>query len=127
MREQLTIRRYEAEQLTRFLRELIDRYTGQELDDRVERLEGMRAQIDDELDEDRDDYSPIFGFGTDDISLLVSSLNDRDGTKANWLRAKLARRADMPAVQMGFTSSIPIMSFQTGIDPVHPDEGTDAY
>lgn len=49
---------------------------------------------------------------------------ERDDVKKNraaWLRAKLARRLELSAMKMGFTSQVPLGAMVTGTQPTKPD------
>lgn len=119
-RNEIRLRDYERKQLVEFLPAIIQDYKERELeDDRnlVERFEAMRTELDEEIDETEQYYD----FGADDWRDLCVALESLDETRASWLRSKIGRRAELPTVHMGFTTSVPFMTIATGEDPVRSD------
>lgn len=120
-RNEISIRDYERRQLTEFIPQIIDLYKDRDLedDDRnlVERFETMLDEFEQEIDGTEADYD----LGADNWRDLSMALDELDETRASWLRAKIGRRAELPAVHMGFTTNVPFMALATGEDPVRPD------
>lgn len=119
-RNEIRLRDYERKQLVEFLPAIIQDYKERELeDDRnlVERFEAMRTELDEEIDETEQYYD----FGANDWRDLCVALESLDETRASWLRSKIGRRAELPTVHMGFTTSVPFMTIATGEDPVRSD------
>jgi len=119
-RNEISIRNYERQQLTEYLPELIDLYEGRELADErnlIERFEEMLDEFEQEIDGDE----AMYDLGADNWRDLAVALDELDDTRASWLRAKIGRRAELPSVHMGFTTSVPFMVLATGEDPVRPD------
>jgi hypothetical protein len=120
-RNEIRIRDYERRQLTEYLPEIIELYEDRELadDDRdlVERFETMLDEFESEID----GTEAMYDMGADNWRDLATALDELDDSRASWLRAKIGRRAELPTVQMGFTTTVPFMALATGEDPVRPD------
>jgi len=119
-RDEISIRNYERQQLTEYLPELIDLYEGRELADErnlIERFETMLSEFEAEIDGDEE----MYGMGADNWRDLAIALEELDDTRASWLSAKIGRRAELPSIHMGFTTSVPFMTLATGKDPIRPD------
>lgn len=122
-RNEIRIRDYERRQLVEFLPQIIDLYSDRQLDDDrnlIERFETMY----DEFDDDIDGMDAMYDVGADNWRDLAMALDELDDTRASWLRAKIGRRAELPAVHMGFTTTVPFMTLATGEAPVRPDRST---
>lgn len=120
-RNEIRIRDYERRQLTEYLPEVIELYEDRDLadDDRnlVERFETMLTEFEEEIDGTEEMYD----MGSDNWRDLAMALEEVDDTRASWLRAKIGRRAELPTVHMGFTTTVPFMTLATGEEPVRPD------
>jgi len=120
-RNEIMLRDYERRQLTEFVPQIIDLYKERDLedDDRnlVERFEEMLEEFEQEIDGTEADYD----LGADNWRDLSMALDELDETRASWLRAKIGRRAELPAVHMGFTTNVPFMTLATGENPTRPD------
>lgn len=104
---EIVLRRTERKQLHEFLPDLISEYEGEDhLEERTRSLQESLNQI------DNDESGPV---SLDDGSFedIVISLNDIDAVRAAWLKAKIARRAELDPVKKGFTSPIPLMEMVT--------------
>lgn len=120
-RNEIRLRDYERKQLVEFLPAVIELYEDRELadDDRnlVERFETMLATFELEID----GTEAMYDIGADDWRDLCMALDELDDTRASWLRSKIGRRAELPSIQMGFTTNVPFMTLATGEEPVRSD------
>lgn len=120
-RDKIALREYERRQLVEYVPQIIDLYEDRELadDDRnlVERFEEMYGELQAEIDGTEQSYD----FGAANWRDLAMALEELDDMRASWLRAKIGRRAELSAIQMGFTTNIPFMSMVTGETPTRPE------
>lgn len=116
-RNEIRIRDYERRQLTDFLPRLIELYEDSELAEKAEVFEEMQQIFEDDID----GTEKMYDLGADDWRDLAVGLEELDETRASWLKAKIGRRAELPTIHMGFTTSVPFMTLVTGDDPVRPD------
>ena len=100
-RDEITIRSYEQRQLLNILPDVVDFYEEKELDSRIDTLNSVISEIESMNEETID-------LGYDTWSTVSTALDEMDSTKASWLSAKIARRAELPAYDMGFTTFIPV-------------------
>lgn len=100
-RDEITIRSYEQRQLLNILPDVVDFYEEKDLDSRIKTLEGVMDEIESMSEETID-------LGYDTWSTVSIALDELNSTKASWLSAKIARRAELPAHDMGFTTFIPV-------------------
>lgn len=119
-RNEIVIRDYERKQLTEFLPELIQLYEDRDLDDKAVLFEEMLGEFEQEID----GIEASYDVGADNWRDLSIALDELDNTRASWLRAKIGRRAELPSVHMGFTTRVPFMALQTGMEPKRPDRKT---
>lgn len=115
----ITIRETERSQLVEFLPEIIDLYEDRGLDDTdlIDRFESLQETFEDEPDEYRAEYEASDDTW-EDLSLALGEL---DGTRPAWLRAKIARRAELPPIHMSFGTMLPVGTILTEKNPVRPD------
>lgn len=109
------LRSYEQSQLREYLTDVIDLYEDLELDETAQRL---RSVVDDvesmgnetgTLELDRALWSDV-GY----------ALNELEDNRSQWLRTKIARRADLDIFLTGYSTSVPIgtkIAIQKGLQP----------
>lgn len=116
-RNEITIRDYERKQLVEFLPELIDLYEQKELDEEAALFKELVPVFEEEPETKFDTYD----CGADTWRTLAQALEELDEMRASWLSAKIGRRAELSVVQMGFTTTVPAMTLETGVEPKRPD------
>jgi hypothetical protein len=107
-RDAITVRPNEQAQLQEFLPQAIEQYESQDsiqtntLEDALDELESTGSG----------DGEFEFDWGA-----ITMALDDVGSTRAAWLRAKLARRAELAPFKMGFTTSVPIGPHMSETNP----------
>lgn len=114
-RDAIEIREYERSQLVEFIPQVIERYEDAELDDRAEAFEHLQ----DAFEEPHDDQ--MYDLGHDLWDEIALGLEELDETRASWLATKIARRAELSAPLMGFTTAVPVGVRMTGEVPARAD------
>jgi len=114
---EITLRYTERAQLAEFLPEIIDLYETKELDELADAFELM----DDAIERPVTDGRKAYDFGQEGWTNLCIALDELDSTRAAWLSAKIGRRANLDAAYMGFTTTVPFMASQVGVDPTRPE------
>lgn len=112
-RDEITIREYERRQLMDLLPQAIELYEDSEVDDTAEELEAILPEFADEQDDAEQEYD----LGADTWREISLALEEIGGSRAGWLSAKIGRRAELSAVRMGFSTSVPIGVLMTGKTP----------
>jgi hypothetical protein len=120
----VSIRGTERQQLLDYLPEIVDVYEETDLEDVEERAEPIRELQDalefgeTEIEYDRETWSEIT-VGLRQLHWVRP--DEYSKNRVGWLRAKLARRADLSGAQMSYTSNPPVMQYASGQEPQHPE------
>lgn len=104
--DSIEIRATERSQLLEVLPRVIELYRSsdsEEMDDRADRLETVFRQF-----KDFDGPRQTYDLGAEQWELIVDALDAIDSNRIAWLRSKLARRANLHPIKMGFTTRAPI-------------------
>lgn len=120
----VSIRETERQQLIEYLPEIVDVYEETDLEDVEERTEpildlhGKLESGQTEVDYERETWTEIT-VGLRQLHWVRPDEHSKN--RIGWLRAKLARRADLSGAQMSYTSNPPIMQYASGQEPQHPE------
>jgi hypothetical protein len=120
----VSIRDTERQQLLEYLPDIVSVYEETDLEDVEERtapIKQLQTALETgqtELDLDRETWSEIT-VGLRQLHWVRSEEYSKN--RIGWLRAKIARRADLSGVQMSYTSNPPIMQYASGQEPQHPE------
>lgn len=122
-RNEIVVYNYERKQLLDFIPQIIEHYESMNVeenntvDDVIELCESLQTIF----SEEPDGHKQMYDIGADAWEDLSVGLDEIDGDKSNWLRSKLAKRAELPITHMGFGTPVPFMSMYVDETPKRPD------
>lgn len=96
------------------LQDAIETYREKSLSDEAAVMESVRDSVPDSSAEPLEVQKS-------DLELCCTAFREFEDTRLAWFRSKIARRAQLSPVQMGFTTTVPFMSMVTQTDPTRPE------
>lgn len=111
-RDRISIRETERQQLLELLPETVEVYEELGLDEPAETIRSLQT----EFSQDQETYD----LGKENWDEIALALEELDSTRASWLASKIARRAGLTVVQMGFSTSVPIGVTMADQEPTYP-------
>jgi hypothetical protein len=122
-RDEIVIRAHERRQLTEFLPECIEHYDSMPETEQTVAIYDELVELNELFSDPFDGSEKMYDIGADTIETLCIALTGSlpEEQRAQWLRAKIARRSEQPVTMMGFSTVVPIMPVEVGKTPKRPD------